>query len=257
MDDDQLLRYSRHIMLKELGYPGQLRLLDARVLILGIGGLGSPAAMYLAASGIGHLVLVDFDTVDASNLQRQIAFNTHDIGDTKVEAAAKTLVKMNPDIDVRGLHGDISIESLASEISAADVVLDCTDNFNARDRINELCVQSGTPLVSGAAIRFDGQISVFDPRLESSPCYRCLYPEGTDEDDTCSNRGILSPVVGIIGSAQAVEALKLLTSIGETLCGRLLILDALRMEWRSIQLHRDPNCPVCSRQGSRTTTRSF
>lgn len=255
MDDDQLLRYSRHIMLKELGYPGQMRLLDSRVLIVGLGGLGSPAAMYLAAAGVGHLVLADFDIVDASNLQRQIAYGIHDIGDTKVESATKTLMNMNPDLDVRGLNVNLTIETLESEIAAADVVLDCTDNFNARDRINELCFESGTPLVSGAAIRFDGQISVFDPRLENSPCYRCLYPDGTDEDDTCSNRGILSPVVGIIGSAQATEALKLLTGIGETLCGRLLILDALHMEWRSIHLHRDPNCPVCAGSGSKATNR--
>lgn len=248
MDDDQLLRYSRHIMLKELGYPGQLRLLESRALIVGLGGLGSPAALYLAAAGVGHLVLADFDTVDASNLQRQIVHGTADIGRHKVDSAIDAVRGLNPEVDVRGLREHLDAEALMTEISAVDVVLDCTDNFVIRDTLNRLCVETGTPLVSGAAIRFDGQVSVFDPRRADSPCYRCLYPEGTDEDDTCSNRGILAPVVGIIGTIQATEALKLLAGMGELLCGRVLILDALRMEWRSIRLRRDPDCPVCGGQ---------
>ncbi|AOV18015.1 hypothetical protein BJI67_13945 [Acidihalobacter aeolianus] len=245
MDDDQLLRYSRHIMLKELGYPGQLRLLESSALVVGLGGLGSPAAMYLAAAGVGRLSLADFDTVDGSNLQRQIAHRTADIGRAKADSAADAALALNPEIQIRRLRERLSEETLRAEIVAVDVVLDCTDNFEARDLLNRLCVDTGTPLVSGAAIRFDGQVSVFDPRREDSPCYRCLYPEGTDEDDTCSNRGILAPVVGMIGTIQAVEALKLLADVGESLCGRVLLLDGLRMEWRSIRLRRDPQCPVC------------
>lgn len=245
MDDDQLLRYSRHIMLKELGYPGQLRLLESSALVVGLGGLGSPAALYLAAAGVGRLSLADFDTVDGSNLQRQIAHRTADVGRAKADSAADAALALNPEIQIRRLRERLSEEALRAEIEAVDVMLDCTDNFEARDLLNRLCVETGTPLVSGAAIRFDGQVSVFDPRREDSPCYRCLYPEGTDEDDTCSNRGILAPVVGMIGTLQAVEALKLLADVGESLCGRVLLLDGLRMEWRSIRLRRDPQCPVC------------
>lgn len=246
MNDDQLLRYSRHIMLKELGYPGQLRLLESRALILGLGGLGSPAALYLAAAGVGHLVLADFDTVEGSNLQRQIAHGTEDIGRYKVDSAIDAICRLNPEIQTQGIKDRLDEKKLIQEVDKADVVLDCTDNFEIRDAINRVCVETGTPLVSGAAIRFEGQISVFDNRQPDSPCYRCLYPDGTDEDDTCANRGILAPVVGLIGTIQAIEALKLLADIGETLCGRVLVLDALHMEWRSIRLRRDPACPVCA-----------
>lgn len=246
MDDDQLLRYSRHIMLKELGYPGQLRLLESRALIVGLGGLGSPVAMYLAAAGVGQLVLADIDTVDSSNLQRQIIHGTSDIGRHKVDSAIDAIFRLNPEINTRGLYECLDEQDLLHEITSVDVVLDCTDNFDTRDTLNRACVKTHTPLVSGAAIRFDGQVSVFDTRNSDSPCYRCLYPEGTDEDDTCANRGILAPVVGLVGTIQAIEALKLLAGIGETLCGRLLLLDALRMDWRSIRLKRDPACPVCA-----------
>lgn len=215
------------------------------MLIVGLGGLGSPASIYLAAAGVGHLVLVDDDAVDLSNLQRQILHTTERIGQSKVESARQTLQALNPDIRIDTLPRRLSQEALRQQVAAADLVLDCTDNFSTRFSINRLCVETQTPLVSGAAIRFDGQISVFDPRREGAPCYACLYPEGDEEQLSCSESGVFAPLVGIIGAMQAAEGLKLLAAVGEPLVGRLLLLDARRMEWRTLGLRRDPDCPVC------------
>jgi len=245
MNDEQLLRYSRQIMLPQVDITGQEKLLASRVLIIGMGGLGSPVAMYLAAAGAGHLVLVDDDEVELSNLQRQIAHNTNDIGLKKVESAKKTIQDLNSDITVTCHDKRLDEEELANEVSAADIVIDGTDNFTTRFALNESCVKNKTPLISGAAIRLEGQVSVFN-KTPSSPCYRCLYKDQGELDASCSNNGVLSPVVGIIGSIQANEAIKVLLGMGECLDGRLLMLDALNMEWRSLKLKKDPACPVCS-----------
>lgn len=246
MNDAQLLRYSRQIMLPEVDIDGQQRWLDSRVLIVGLGGLGSPAAIYLAAAGVGHLVLVDDDAVDLTNLQRQIVHSSERIGQPKVESARQTLAALNPEIRIDTLAQRLQGDELLAQVAAADVVVDCSDNFNTRFALNRACFTVGTPLVSGAAIRFDGQISVFDPRQAESPCYQCLYREGEEEQLSCSESGVFAPLVGIIGAMQAAEALKVLAGIGETLNGRLLLLDGRRMEWRSLRLRRDPACPVCS-----------
>lgn len=248
MNDQQLLRYSRQLMLPELDYAGQERLLNARALIVGLGGLGSPVALYLAAAGVGTLVLADFDSVDLSNLQRQIAHTTASIGQSKAVSAGAAVQSINPDVNVECVDELLSTREFKPYVETADVVIDCTDNFVTRFALNALSVETGTPLVSGAAIRFEGQITVFDPRREDSPCYRCLYTDDIEEEETCSRSGILAPVVGMIGTTQATEAIKLLTGIGDPLCGRLLLLDALHMEWRSILLHRDPQCPICSQR---------
>ena len=244
MNDEQLLRYSRQIMLPALDYEGQERLLNSRVLIIGMGGLGAPAAMYLAAAGVGHLVIADFDEVDLSNLQRQIIHSTDKIGLAKTESARQTLRALNPEVQIDALNHKLEGEELAQQVVAADVVIDACDNFATRFDINRACRRSGTPLVSGAAIRMEGQVSVFTGRT-GDPCYHCLYPEDGEVGDTCSENGVLAPVVGIIGSIQATEAIKVLTGIGSTLAGQLLILDALHMQWRSLKLTPDPNCPVC------------
>lgn len=245
MDDQTLLRYSRQIMLPQIGVEGQQRLRGARALIVGIGGLGSPVAMYLAAAGVGTLELVDGDRVDLSNLQRQIVHATGRIGMSKTASAARTLHDLNPDVDIictdRRLQGD----DLDRAVKAADIVVDCSDNFATRFALNAACRQSRRPLVSGAAIRWDGQISVFDAR-RGGPCYRCLYPEDGNDDLRCSENGVIAPLVGIIGAMQALEAIKLLCTVGETLGGRLLVLDGLRMQWRELRLRADPNCPVCA-----------
>jgi adenylyltransferase/sulfurtransferase len=246
MNDDQLLRYSRQIMLPAIGIEGQERLLASRVLIIGLGGLGSPVAMYLAAAGVGHLVLVDFDRVDLSNLQRQIAHTTDRIGEPKVASARESLLALNPECRVETIDQMLEDEALAAEVAKADLVIDCCDNFATRFAINAACVAAETPLVSGAAIRMEGQVSVFNGQ-PGGPCYRCLYSDEGTEDETCSENGVLAPLVGIIGSVQATEAIKVLTGAGETLSGRLLILDALRMEWRNLKLKADPNCPVCGK----------
>ena len=249
LSDNQLLRYSRQIMLGDVDIEGQQRWLDSRVLILGLGGLGSPVAMYLAAAGVGHLVLVDDDQVEMTNLQRQIAHTTASIGQSKVESAAATLAQINPDIEVTTRDERLDETALMEQVAKVDLVVDCTDNFTTRFMLNRACVAHKKPLVSGAAIRMEGQISVYHPGVEGSPCYQCLYKEGEDEALTCSEAGVLSPLVGIIGSMQALEALKVLASIGTPLIGRLLLLDAKHMEWRSLKLRPDPECPVCQAVG--------
>lgn len=244
MNDEQLLRYSRQIMLPQVDIAGQEKLLASRVLIIGMGGLGSPVAMYLAAAGIGHLVLVDDDVVELSNLQRQIAHGSDDIGSSKVESAKQTILNLNPEITVTCYNKRLDNKELAAEVLAADVVIDGTDNFTSRFALNEHCVKNSTPLISGAAIRMEGQVSVFN-KTPTSPCYRCLYKDEGELDASCSNNGVLSPVVGIIGSVQATEAIKVLLDMGECLDGKLLMLDAFQMEWRTLRLKKDPQCPVC------------
>lgn len=246
LSDEQLLRYSRQIMLPDVEINGQEIWLNSSVLVLGLGGLGSPVAMYLAAAGIGELVLVDDDEVELSNLQRQIAHNCKRIGQPKVDSARNTVSALNPDVKVRTLYSRLSEEELTSLVATVDLVVDCTDNFTTRFAINRACFKHKKPLVSGAAIRMEGQVAVYDPLKPESPCYQCLYKEGDDENLTCSESGVLSPVVGIIGSVQATEALKVLASVGETLAGKLLLLDAKTMQWRSLKLRKDPQCTVCS-----------
>lgn len=248
LSDQQLLRYSRQIMLPEVEIDGQEAWLNSRVLIVGLGGLGSPASIYLASAGVGHLVLVDDDQVDLTNLQRQIVHTTDRVGESKVESARQTLAALNPEIRIDTLAQRLEGEALTEQVQAADLVLDCSDNFTTRFALNRVCVETRTPLVSGAGIRFDGQISVFDSRVEGAPCYQCLYREGEDEELTCSESGVFAPLVGIVGATQAAEALKVLAGVGEPLVGRLLMLDARRMEWRSLKLRRDPACPVCASQ---------
>ncbi|AWI77368.1 molybdopterin biosynthesis protein MoeB [Parazoarcus communis] len=246
MNDDQLLRYSRHILLPEIGVEGQEAILGARVLVIGAGGLGSPAAMYLAAAGVGTLVLADGDTVDLTNLQRQILHSAEGVGRLKVESGRDTLHRLNPLAQVEILPFRLEGDALDAQIAAADVVLDCCDNFATRHAVNRACVKHRKPLVSGAAIRFDGQVSVFDLRNAESACYHCLFPEGESlEEVRCAVMGVFAPLVGIIGSTQAAEALKLIAGCGTSLDGRLLLLDGLGMEWRSVSLGRDPGCAVC------------
>ncbi len=245
MNDNQLLRYSRQIMLPQIDIAGQEKLLAAKVLIVGAGGLGSPVAMYLAAAGVGHLVIYDDDSVDLSNLQRQIAHHTADIGGDKVISTRNTIKNLNPDVNVRAEKSKLAGETLENEVKNADVVLDCSDNFATRFAINAACVRQKTPLVSGAAIRFEGQVSVFTPSKNDSPCYNCLYQSDGEELQTCSTNGVISPIVGIVGSIQALEAIKLITEIGETLTGRLLVIDGLTMEFNTLKLRRNPHCPTC------------
>ena len=247
MTDDELLRYSRQILLPEFDIDGQERLREAHALIIGLGGLGSAVAMYLAAAGVGMLTLVDFDTVDLSNLQRQIIHRTTAIGQAKVESARDTLLALNPLISVATIQKSLDEAELLEQIQQADVVVDACDNLPTRLAINAACVQSGKPLVSGAAIRWEGQVLVWRPDGEGG-CYRCLYRDAVMNPETCAQTGILAPVVGVIGSLQAVEAIKVLTGIGETLTGRLLLLDAKRMEWRIMKIRRWPACPVCGEQ---------
>jgi adenylyltransferase/sulfurtransferase len=247
VNDDQLLRYSRHILLPEIGIDGQDRLVAAHALIIGVGGLGSPAALYLAASGVGQITLCDHDTVDLTNLQRQIVHYTDSIGRPKVESARATLARINPEVRVHALQERVDGERLGALVGQADVVLDATDNFATRHAINRACVRQRKPLVSGAGVRFDGQVAVFDLRRTDSPCYHCLFPEGQDlEEVRCAVMGVFAPLVGIIGATQAAEALKLITGAGAPLTGRLLLLDALEMQWRSVKVPKDPSCLVCS-----------
>jgi adenylyltransferase/sulfurtransferase len=248
MDDQQLLRYGRQILLPQVDVEGQQKLLEARVLIVGLGGLGSPAAMYLAAAGIGHLILNDFDRVDLSNLQRQVIHGTEDIGRPKTLSAADALRRLNPEVRVEGIDHGLEGPELEQEVARSDVVLDCSDNFATRFAINKACVGSATPLVSGAVIRFEGQISVFTPGLDDSPCYRCLYPDEGELADSCARNGVIAPLPGIIGSMQALETIKLIAGIGETLRGRLLLFDAMTLEWRTMKLRRNPKCPICARE---------
>lgn len=249
MDDAQLLRYSRHLLLDEIGIGGQERLGAARALIIGAGGLGSPVSLYLAAAGVGRIVLCDHDHVDPTNLQRQIAHDLHSLGVNKAESAARRMRAMNPDIEVLPLPVRLEGEAMLEEVEAADVVLDCSDNFATRHAVNRACVSFRTPLVSGAAVRFDGQVSVFDTRQPHAPCYACLFPEEAGGGEMrCAEFGVFAPLVGVVGSMQAAEALKLIMGIGESLSGRLLLYNALDAEWRSIRLKKDPACPVCAGQ---------
>lgn len=246
MNDKQLLRYSRQIMLPALDIEGQQRLLSATVLIVGLGGLGSPVSMYLAAAGVGHLILVDDDLVDLSNLQRQIVHTEQAVGGSKVESAAATLSALNHDTRITALQQRLDESSLAKLLArGVDLVVDACDNFNTRFVINQACVNAGVPLVSGAAIRLEGQVAVFDSRRAHSPCYQCLYRAGEDEQMSCARNGVLAPLVGVIGSMQALEAIKVLTGLGQDLCGRLLLFDAFSSLWRELRLPRDPACPVC------------
>jgi len=251
MTDEQLLRYSRHILLPQIGIEGQDNIVNARALVIGAGGLGSPAAYYLASAGIGTLVLADGDTVDLTNLQRQILHRTDAIGLRKVDSGKRTLGEINPLCHVVALDERLAGARLEQEVAQADVVLDCCDNFATRHAVNRACVKFGKPLVSGAAIRFDGQVSVFDQRRgkdDPSPCYHCLFPEGQDvEEVRCAVMGVFAPLTGIIGTVQAAEALKLVIGCGTSLAGRLLLLDGMGMEWREIRVPKDPGCLVCSR----------
>ncbi|MCC6531413.1 MAG: molybdopterin-synthase adenylyltransferase MoeB [Burkholderiales bacterium] len=247
MDDDQLLRYSRHILLPELGVEGQQRLLASHALIVGAGGLGSPASIYLAAAGVGRITLCDADSVDLTNLQRQIVHRTQSVGKPKVVSARQTLLEINPGIEVLALEARLDAAALLEHVGACSVVLDCSDNFATRHAVNRACVAHSVPLVSGAAIRFDGQVSVFDLRSPGSACYACLFSEDTQSDEMrCAVMGVFAPLTGIIGTTQAAEAIKLLAGVGQTLDGRLLILDALTMQWRTLRLARDPQCAVCA-----------
>lgn len=251
MDDQQLLRYARHILLDEFGIEAQERLSAARVLIVGAGGLGSPAAFYLASSGVGHIVLADDDEVELGNLQRQILHTTDRIGWAKAESGKRMLAQLNPETQVQALVSRLDGRQLAEQVAQADLVLDCCDNFATRHAVNRACVAHRKPLVSGAAIRFAGQISVFDMRLDDAPCYHCLFPEADDvEELRCATTGVLAPLVGIIGSMQAAEAIKLLAGIGQGLVGRLLCLDALSMQWNTVRFKRDPACLVCGGRDS-------
>ncbi|WP_312598403.1 molybdopterin-synthase adenylyltransferase MoeB [Stutzerimonas nitrititolerans] len=245
LSDDELLRYSRQILLKQIDIDGQLKLKQSRVLIVGLGGLGSPVALYLAAAGVGELHLADFDTVDATNLHRQILHDTTSVGRTKVDSAIERIEALNPLVKVVPLRTALDADSLGPAVAAVDLVLDCTDNFAIREAVNGACVAAGKPLVSGAAIRLEGQLSVFDPRVASSPCYHCLYGHGSEAELTCSEAGVAGPLVGLVGSLQALEALKLLAGFGEPLVGRLLLIDALSSRFRELKVKRDPACAVC------------
>ncbi len=245
MNDQQLLRYSRQIMLPQIDIAGQQKLLAAKVLIVGAGGLGSPAAMYLAAAGVAEISIFDDDQVDLTNLQRQIAHRSADIGMDKVISTLNTLKTINPDVIVHAHKARLADQQLLDAVRAADVVLDCSDNFATRFAINRACVIEKTPLVSGAAIRFEGQVSVYTPGQNNSPCYNCLYQSDGEELQNCARNGVIAPITGIIGSVQALEAMKLIMGIGETLVGRLLLLDGLTMEWQTMRLKHNPDCPTC------------
>ena len=245
MNDEQLLQYSRQIMLPEVDIEGQDKLLAAKVLVIGLGGLGCPVAMYLAAAGVGHLTLVDYDEVDLTNLQRQIAHTLKDVGRAKVHSAKQTLLAINPSINVVSIAKKLEGEQLEAQIADCDLVLDCTDNFSTRYAINAACVRQQKPLVSGAAIRLEGQLAVFDARDVQSPCYQCLYPEGSEQQLSCSENGVIAPLTGIIGTMQALQTIKLVIGFGETLVGHLLLFDAKSMNFQRLRLNKNLNCPVC------------
>lgn len=248
MNDDQLLRYSRHILLDELGVQGQQRLLEAHALIIGAGGLGSPVGLYLGSAGVGRITVVDHDRVDATNLQRQIAHRLDRIGHFKAQSLAESIAQINPDVQLRCITERADAALLEPLVAAADVVLDCTDNFATRQAINQACVRHRVPLVSGAAIGFDAQLSVFDTRQADSPCYACLFaPDAPPEEVRCATMGVFAPLVGIVGSMQAAEAIKLIAHAGQTLTGRLLMLDARTLTPSTITITRDLQCPVCSK----------
>lgn len=248
MNDAQLLRYSRHILLPQIGIDGQQRLLDAHVLVIGVGGLGSPVSMYLAASGVGHITLVDPDTVDLTNLQRQIVHTTDTVGRTKIDSATRQLRALNPDIEVTGIAHKLEGDALLEQVRLADAVVDGSDNFPTRFAVNAACVAAGKPLISAAVTRFEGQVSVFRADRPDAPCYRCLYHETDEAGEPCVQFGVLAPVAGVVGAIQATETVKVLMNIGEPLAGRLLVVDALTMDWRIVRLRKDPHCPVCGRR---------
>lgn len=246
MNDEQLTRYSRHILLPQVDFAGQEKLLRSRVLVVGMGGLGSPLGMYLASSGVGHIVICDDDRVDLSNLQRQIIHRTADIGRNKVDSARDAMLALNPGIEISAVGARLAGEALAEQVRLAGVVVDASDNFATRFALNEACVAEARPLVSGSVIRAEGQVTVFRADRPGGPCYRCLYKEGEEAAESCAESGVLAPVAGIIASIQAAEVLKILLDAGDTLAGRLLLLDALAMTWRTVRLIQDPACPVCS-----------
>lgn len=245
MNDQQLLRYSRQLLLPQVDFEGQQRLLNSHVMVIGVGGLGSAVVLYLAAAGVGELTVVDDDEVDLSNLQRQIVHRENTIGTAKVDSAASAIAALNSSIKVNTITQRLKKSALEQAISAVDIVVDCSDNFETRFLLNTVTHQLKKPLVSGAAIRFEGQVTVYDPRQQGSGCYRCLYNDNGELQQTCSEAGVISPLLGIIGSIQAIETVKLITRIGQSLSGRLLILDALTMDWREIRLKPNPDCPVC------------
>lgn len=245
LQKDQLVRYSRQLMLEELGVEGQRRLLAAHVLIIGAGGLGSASAMSLAGLGIGHITLADGDVVEASNLHRQLLHDARDIGRAKVDSAADTLARINPELQLTPISRHVGPDDLDALVGSADVVIDGCDNFDTRFAVNSACLRQRRPLVSGAAIRFGGQLAVFRADHDDSPCYRCLYPEASEAAETCAVAGVLPPVVGVIGNLQALEAVKIITGLGDDNSGRLLVFNALESAWRSITLPRDPQCPAC------------
>ena len=246
MEDEQLLRYSRQIMLPQIDALGQQKLLDSTALIVGMGGLGSPVAMYLASAGVGHLLLADFDTVELSNLQRQILHGTDDIGKAKVDSAYETLKQLNPDITITRYKNKLDDAALNDLVPQVDIVIDGCDNFATRFAVNRACVKHQVPLVSGAAIRFEGQVSVFPNNSSGAPCYQCLYKEDGEEEQRCSENGVLAPITGMIGSIQAIEAIKVLLNIGTALSNKLLLVDGLNMDIRVLKLAKDPHCPVCA-----------
>ena len=247
MNDNQLLRYSRHILLPQIEYAGQEKLTQSHALIVGAGGLGAPAALYLAASGVGRLTICDFDTVDLTNLQRQIIHTTQSVGINKAVSAQQTIYEINPEVNVQTIQQKSTEAEFTKLAAEADVVIDCSDNFATRYTLNRVCLALKKPLVSGAAVRFEGQVTVYDFRHEDSPCYHCLFPDtGSDQETRCAENGVFAPLVGMIGTTQAAEALKLILDIGESLQGRLLLLDALTMEWRRIKFARDAKCAVCA-----------
>ena len=246
MNDDQLLRYSRHILLDEIGIEGQQRLLDAHVLVVGAGGLGSPVALYLAASGVGHITIADHDAVDLTNLQRQIAHTTSRVGQAKVDSATQAMLALNPDVRVTALARQLDANQLDALVPTVQVVVDCCDNFATRQAVNTACVRHKVPLVSGAAIRMDGQLAVYDARDDQSPCYACIFPpDQMPEEVMCSTMGVLAPLVGVIGTMQAMETVKLIIGIGSRLTGRLHMLDGRGMAWNEVRLQRNANCWVC------------
>ncbi|MBX8609774.1 molybdopterin-synthase adenylyltransferase MoeB [Pseudomonas cichorii] len=245
LTDQELLRYSRQILLQHVDIEGQIRLKSSRALIVGLGGLGSPVALYLAAAGVGELHLADFDSVDLTNLQRQVIHDSQSIGQAKVDSAMARLTAINPEVTLVAHRTVLDADSLSAAVQGVDLVLDCSDNFSTREAVNAACVAVGKPLVSGAAIRLEGQLSVFDPRRAESPCYHCLYGHGSEAELTCSEAGVIGPLVGLVGSLQALEALKLLAGFGEPLVGRLLLIDALSTRFRELKVRRDPACGVC------------
>ncbi|KTS94279.1 molybdopterin-synthase adenylyltransferase MoeB [Pseudomonas parafulva] len=249
LSDQELLRYSRQVLLSQIDIDGQLRLKHSKALIVGLGGLGSPVALYLAAAGVGELHLADFDTVDLTNLQRQVIHDSASVGMSKVDSALQRLQAINPEIDLVAHRQALDEDSLVAAVAAVDLVLDCSDNFGTREAVNAACVAAAKPLVSGAAIRLEGQLSVFDSRRDYSPCYHCLYGHGSEAELTCSEAGVIGPLVGLVGSLQALEAMKLLAGFGEPLVGRLLLIDALGTRIRELRVKRDPGCAVCGKRG--------